>query len=366
MIVDKDPNNNWGEMSLNGSRGPEDIGVQDRVFNGDYDMSLGPWTWTKEREALADFPLGMFTTKRRMATNFNRVPIDFTLFTRPFSARSWAFMSGCALLLTLSLASTIFIGKDLDLDKRASLRISKLSCWLFFLLLNAFYSAALTMFFSSPSSVPFHTLEEGVNAPAWKFFIIRESYYYLLIYPQSDGMPGGLTHVYEKLMETIDESSVENTEEAVDKLVNEPGTFYFPDEVRLTYYLKHNQRGDVTTFGEGLRQSWTLMLANDSPYRRMFYHGFLGLQQSGAMDQILQRWIGKLQKEPTLETTKLAAGHVALVFFILLWAYVLSIVILIIECLYRKPKLGKLKEKDMNNSGVPGFVAYQGTLEKFK
>ena len=50
-----------------------------------------------------------------------------------------------------------------------SRRIVIISAWSFFVLLNAFYSGALTMFFSSAPSVPFTSIEEGLSKhPMWE------------------------------------------------------------------------------------------------------------------------------------------------------------------------------------------------------
>ena len=53
-------------------------------------------------------------------------------------------------------------------SSKISRRIVIISAWCFFILLNAFYSGALTMFFSSAPSVPFSTSEEGLRRhPVW-------------------------------------------------------------------------------------------------------------------------------------------------------------------------------------------------------
>ena len=47
--------------------------------------------------------------------------------------------------------------------------IASTTGWIFFVLLNAYYSGALTMFFTTEIRVPFNSIEEVMNAyPDWK------------------------------------------------------------------------------------------------------------------------------------------------------------------------------------------------------
>ena len=55
--------------------------------------------------------------------------------------------------------------------------------WTFFLLLNAFYGGALTMFFTSESALPFTTLRQGLANEDWKMIMV-------------DGMQGGYSMLY--------------------------------------------------------------------------------------------------------------------------------------------------------------------------
>jgi len=50
--------------------------------------------------------------------------------------------------------------------------------WTFFLLLNAFYGGALTMFFTSKPALPFTTVRQGLSDEDWKMIMV-------------DGMQGG-------------------------------------------------------------------------------------------------------------------------------------------------------------------------------
>ena len=52
-------------------------------------------------------------------------------------------------------------------------RVVETSGWLLFLLLQAYYSGALTMFLASAPGQPFHTVEEGLASPDWDMIILQ-------------------------------------------------------------------------------------------------------------------------------------------------------------------------------------------------
>ena len=57
--------------------------------------------------------------------------------------------------------------------------VVSLTGWLFFVLLYAYYSGALTMFFTSEPSVPFDTRREGMRMyPDWELIIIEGNHHY--------------------------------------------------------------------------------------------------------------------------------------------------------------------------------------------
>ena len=48
-------------------------------------------------------------------------------------------------------------------------KITSTTAWIFFVLLNAYYGGALTMFFTSEAPIPFNTIEDVMKSyPAWK------------------------------------------------------------------------------------------------------------------------------------------------------------------------------------------------------
>ncbi len=116
-----------------------------------------------------DFTTGFTTDSMEAVTNKLHRPFDITFFLRPFTTASWAY------IIVFTMA-TITIA-NLPLWKKAdsiSHRIVMISSWMFFLLINAYYGGALTMFFSSAPGRPFETVREGLlKYPEWKLTVAK-------------------------------------------------------------------------------------------------------------------------------------------------------------------------------------------------
>ncbi len=65
----------------------------------------------------------------------------------------------------------MFVSNDLQ-DRLLSYRVVIVSSWIFFILINAYYGGALTMFFSSAPSPPFSSVREALTLyPEWKMIL---------------------------------------------------------------------------------------------------------------------------------------------------------------------------------------------------
>ena len=61
--------------------------------------------------------------------------------------------------------------------KHSTLKILYFTLWLLFVLLNAYYGGAMTMFFSLEGQIPFQGITEGLGKhyPDWKPYILQGS-----------------------------------------------------------------------------------------------------------------------------------------------------------------------------------------------
>ena len=111
---------------------------------------------------------------RPIQTIINRQtqPVDLTLFLRPFTKDSWAAV--CSTLAIVAIGLVLhqnYISSWFRSD--LSFKITVLSAWILFILTNAFYGGALTMFLTSLFKLPFNNLHEGlILFPEWKMVIV--------------------------------------------------------------------------------------------------------------------------------------------------------------------------------------------------
>ena len=135
------------------------------VVTGKYHLSLNSWTWFLKRDQLLDFvPV---SKKRKLLTYIPKPPeVDYGLFIRPFKLESWKVIFAVIFVGFLSFALTQFTSKIYGI--RIASRIVMFFGWSFFVLINAYYGGALTMFFASEVALPFETMRDVLKAvPTW-------------------------------------------------------------------------------------------------------------------------------------------------------------------------------------------------------
>lgn len=173
-----DESDSWGNVPMDGKNmtDPEAKfdGAMGAVVRDEYDTALSVWQWNSDRDHFADFTASFYPRETRAVLNSKRPPVDVTLFLRPFTPPSWlATMAVVAFLAAALLVPFRVFGNYLEEDS-ASERIAILSGWLLFILLNAYYGGALTMFFTAPSAAPFEDARQGMQLyPEWKMIILE-------------------------------------------------------------------------------------------------------------------------------------------------------------------------------------------------
>ena len=149
------------------------------VVTGKYQMSLNGWKYFLQRNEILDFVPIMKT-----ATILCIIPkppeVDSGLFIRPFTYSAWKTIGIISFVGILVLIVPYFFIKDWE--KLKAFHIIELSLWSFFVLLNAYYGGALTMFFVSEITVPFETLRDVLKVfPEWNLVFMDgvEAYFKL-------------------------------------------------------------------------------------------------------------------------------------------------------------------------------------------
>ncbi len=145
------------------------VGVLGDVINGHHPVSLSAWFYVAERDPLIDL---VVTHIERPKLILTPKPAEFDpgLFVRPFTDESWDAIFLVAGLIAAALLVTYLIFPNYE--ERSSFQIAITTSWYFFVLLNAFYGGALTMFFASEVSIPFEGMRDVIRAfPDWKLII---------------------------------------------------------------------------------------------------------------------------------------------------------------------------------------------------
>ena len=132
-----------------------------------------------ERDEILDF-VPILKTARILCFIPKPPEVDSGLFIRPFTNSAWKTIGIIFFIGMLVLIVPYFFIKDWE--KLKAYHIIELSMWSFFVLLNAYYGGALTMFFVSEITVPFNTLRDVLKVfPEWNLVFLDgvESYFKL-------------------------------------------------------------------------------------------------------------------------------------------------------------------------------------------
>ena len=100
-----------------------------------------------------------------MALTPKPAEVDFGLFIRPFRNEAWV----CIFALCLIILITILIPYGLvdDYEETEAFTCVTVSAWIFFVVINAYYGGAMTMFFTSEFSVQFNSIEDVMRDDDW-------------------------------------------------------------------------------------------------------------------------------------------------------------------------------------------------------
>jgi hypothetical protein len=144
----KEVNDDWGVLpkSEPHNRSSEWGGVLGDVIMSKYDLSLTAWRWTLERYGFISC-VSIISISNVLIWTPKIKDTDFGLFVRPFTGESWIAIFGTTTMTTIVIAVVHYVMPSGP--ERIGQNIMITTLWYFFVLLNAFYGGAMTMFFSS-------------------------------------------------------------------------------------------------------------------------------------------------------------------------------------------------------------------------
>ena len=141
------------------------------VITGKYPMGVNGWIRNPARARVMEF-VPVFKTAAILCIVPKAPEVDPGLFIRPFTNDVWH-----AIGIITSIGVTIFISPYFFIKGWGGMKansIMEVSLWCFFVLINAYYGGALTMFFVSEITVPFNTLRDVLKVfPDWNLIFLR-------------------------------------------------------------------------------------------------------------------------------------------------------------------------------------------------
>ena len=167
---------NLGKIIFFHKTGPYNLsgdwtGVMGDVVEGKYPLSLSAWSWMIERNGFLDF-VPIIKENLLLSIVPQQPKVDLTLFIRPFRPETW---HGVLVVVLLVLFVLMMSQKAISMyGTKSGYKIVILVSWISFVLINAYFGGALTMFFSSDVSLPFDTLREVLQkVPDWKLLSLK-------------------------------------------------------------------------------------------------------------------------------------------------------------------------------------------------
>ena len=290
--IDREPELNWGVAPISG---PPNIsgtwgGVVGSVMSQDeYQMSMSTWYIHVSRKDMFDF-VQLFRDFRLLVLKPRPPEYDIDLFIRPFSRNAWIAI-GCLSLGVLILVNvpSLIVGSYAESTSR---RMFSIIGWIMFVLVEVYYSGALTMFFTSESVPPFETRIGAIRAyPEWKLMYRSGSDINYLPYVSS-GDPD-YTRFWEISLQNPHDHVYPSLETAMDRVVSERVVVDVQTQTLREYLKTHSEvSNQIQTIVDGGASQYGLVFGKNSPLTPMFNQAVQKLREFGVLEKLDLKWMG--------------------------------------------------------------------------
>ena len=324
------PDGSWGIVDENGvwTTGP-----MGRVIKGEYHMSISLWLWKFERFGLMDF-VSVHPSSYVLALTPQPAEVDFGLFIRPFQEEAWLLIS-CFIIMILT---TIVVPYSLltYYDHTEGFKLTSLTSWLFFVIINAYYGGALTMFFTSELTLPFNSIEDVMRSyPDWNLkYRVGNDIFWKVKAKAGDPL---YSEFWERVASNQEEYTFQNLEDGLNLIKNERSVIHI-GEGDLKSFFKNNpfHQQNLKVFAKSQPQPAGIVVELNSPLTPILRTASTALAEAGIKDALLQEWEGaSIPQNAEVETMVLTNGQTILVFLVILMSFGCSILILFCEIKYK-------------------------------
>ena len=350
------PDGSWGVRPISGPFNLSGVwgGAMGNVVNGDYHVSLSQWVWTANRYGLLDF-VSTSTNAVVLALTPQPPEVDPGLFIRPFRNEAWY---GIGVMFIIILI--IIIGPYAFFsyyEKTDGFNIAAWWSWMFFVLINAYYGGALTMFFTSELTLPFNSIEDVMKVyPDWKLQMMTGND----VHFQYKALAGDPLYsaFWDRVQNEPEDTVFSNLKEGLDKL--KTGRYVIHTMTgMLKGFFKSNpfHQQNLKVFAKGRAEFYSLIVPINSPLKPILQTASNSLTEAGARDYLLKQWEGTgIPQAGAVEVMVLTAGQVILVFFIVLGTFSMAWVAFFCELCHKTIKDFKMAraEKKFDSRGTTG------------
>ena len=333
---DKDMKDNWGfpKVKPNGTYVKEHFsGILRSIMNRNYDLSLSNWNHFLERNELVDTSFALVSLKAALYIGESKKGLDFSLFNRPFTWKSWVVVI-CMSILIMALSGIWFQLKVPGpmISKRCIILVSGM----YFIIVHSFYGGASTMFYATPRKIPFEGIYDALKFhPVWKLISLEG---YSNMYNNME-----LTNEVRQLlqrMETNRESIIKQNLSEAFKVLKEPGYYLHGMTTDIEYYLQTN---NVSYQDLALSQSKTevfgstcLILQKHSPFLPIFNDGIMKMRQTGLIQLLMRKHITAIHHKSNAVAKAMNFLQMTTLFISFVLCIITSLFLLIFEYYHYK------------------------------
>ena len=228
--------------------------------------------------------------------------------SRSFTDESWVAVFFMTAVAVLCIFITYFVIPDAETT--SGHKIMAFSIWTFFVIINAYYGGALTMFFTSTVTIPLETRRDVMRAyPDWNL-IFKDGAEINFVTFVLQGDPDFIEY-WTRDQADPTETRVGSIKEGLDRIAKEQEVFFI-DDGQLKGWLRanpfHVQRLDI--FGHELPTYDSLLFSHNSPLVPMFRAATFTFRQQGTENALIKRWFGEdINEGWPVEKTTLTPGQ---------------------------------------------------------
>ncbi len=298
----------WGMEPINGIRNlshGEWTGAMGNIVNGNFMVGVSSWIWNIRRSGLLDFVVNI-PGQSAMAVSPKPAKFDLGLYLRPFRNDAW---HGCIVTLLIML-SGIWCPRAFFsyYESTTAQKLVVTLTWFLFVLVHAYYSGALVMFFATEPSLPFSTLQDVMELyPSWKLKMLKGM--------DVDFVAGAergeplYVEFWDRIHNQPSEAVLNNFDQAISEIRSHEVVMYAA-YLQLRGYLKSNpyQNHDIKVFYKTKKEYYGMILPYNSPLTPYLTQASISILQVGGIDYLTNVWVGPEVMSPSSPETVVLAG----------------------------------------------------------